>query len=61
MFKPKVFWSKFTVLNEVLATLLGLFGAPSDSVPGVLCSLFPPSLRPLESLAAEHDQCFPTL
>jgi len=30
---------KCTVLKKLLATLLGLFGAPSNSAPGVLCPL----------------------
>jgi len=29
-----------TVLKKVLATLLGLFGAPTDSAPGTLCPLY---------------------
>jgi len=44
----KSFGSKSTVMKKVLATLLGLFGAPrSDSVPGALFPLTPPlvSLR----------------
>jgi len=40
----RFFGSKSTVLKEVLATLLRLFGASSDDLaPGELCSL---SLRP---------------
>ena len=40
------FGSKFTVLKKVLATLLGLFGAPrSDLAPGALCPLVAPLIR----------------
>jgi len=41
---------KFTVLKEVLVTLLGLFGAPrSDSGPGELCSC-PPHYAPADTI-----------
>jgi len=47
MFEPEVFWKQmYVVLNKVLSTLLGLFGAPrsdsashSDSAPGELYPL----------------------
>jgi len=42
---PRSFGSKFTVLKKVLATLLGLFSSPRDSVPGTFYS-FSSSLRP---------------
>jgi len=43
MFEPKVFRCKCTALKKVIAAFLGLFGAPSDSVPGALC---PPHYAP---------------
>jgi len=46
--KLRSFGSKFTVLQKVLVTLLGLFGARrSDLALGELCPPCPLSLRPL--------------
>jgi len=36
MFELELFGSKCTVLKKALAILLGLFGAHSDSAPGIL-------------------------
>jgi len=41
MFELRSFGSKCTVLKKVLATLLGLFGAPSDSALGAFTPLAP--------------------
>jgi len=47
MFEPEVFGSKSTVLKKVLATLLGLFGAPAVIWHPGNCAPLPPLVTPL--------------
>jgi len=52
-FETKVFPEHMFCIEEVLATLLGLFDAPSDSAPGG----FAPLATPLDQLPLSIVDC----
>jgi len=54
----RFFGSKCTALKKVFVTLLGVFGAPSDSEPGALCPFCSPCMQHVINISTFHGKVY---